>query len=498
MTASLFIMLAAWIWHGKFYEKFSLLSQTFRWWMPLSGIYLVNLLGLAWSTDIPFGLHDIKVKLPLLALPFLTASMPALSSVQKRSLLLIFMLSVALACLVSLWFFFGFSDKTIHDTREISRFGSHIRFGLMICLSVFISVNFMMMQTHAPRYLFLLGALFFAAMIFVIQSLTGIIGLFIGLLITFTWFLWSSIRPLIKVATGILLFSVLAGFAFKVYTIYHQSFSHVNPVPISNTSGKQFIYDAGLKHFENGFPVWKHVDAVEIITAWKQKSGEQLEISTMDGMSRFSQVVRYLTSLGLPKDKHTINSLTIDQVDEIKDGCTNYLYCDKRSFNYKIYQFFWDLQDYSNNRKADGHSISMRLEFLKVAFFILRENWIVGVGTGDVDMAYKKAYSQIETSLSKKYHLRAHNQYITFIISVGVLGFVLIFLLMLWWLFNTRLLSEFGFSALIYFVLVAMSMLNEDTLETQAGVCFVAFFYTLFYVVGQPASVDDTNSTLHQ
>ena len=124
----------------------------------------------------------------------------------------------------------------------------------------------------------------------------------------------------------------------------------------------------------------------------------------------------------------------------------------------------------------------MRLEFLKASKAVLKENWLFGVGTGDVNDVTLKKYEEIKTPLEKKYRLRAHNQYLTFAISFGVFG-------MSWFLFSMfyplRFMKNEYYSLFVLFLITAsFSMLNEDTLETQAGVTFFAFFNSFFLFMG--------------
>jgi O-antigen ligase len=102
---------------------------------------------------------------------------------------------------------------------------------------------------------------------------------------------------------------------------------------------------------------------------------------------------------------------------------------------------------------------------------------LTGVGTGDIKTAFKEAYIARESTLSDRYRLRAHNQYLTMWATYGLLGLML-FLVITFWPILT--LSGKDLNVQMIVILLALSFLTEDTLESQAGVMFMAFFYSLF------------------
>jgi len=125
------------------------------------------------------------------------------------------------------------------------------------------------------------------------------------------------------------------------------------------------------------------------------------------------------------------------------------------------------------NQNPTGHSLAMRLEFWKTAMHILRDNKLAGVGTGDVETAFKEQYAKDKSSLQPKWQLRSHNQFLAVAVALGFTG-ILLFLLSFFspFLFRKKHSRFFVFFMLIQF----LSFFNEDTLETQAGVTFCMFF----------------------
>jgi len=116
--------------------------------------------------------------------------------------------------------------------------------------------------------------------------------------------------------------------------------------------------------------------------------------------------------------------------------------------------------------------------FWRIGSKIFTENIWMGVGTGDVQLAYNQQYDKLPFNINEKYRLRAHNQFLTMGVAFGIFGlmyFVLTLLSGLWVLPNSK-----SFLFLGSFIILMVSMLDEDTLETQFGVTYAVFFYFLF------------------
>ncbi|MFN6083634.1 MAG: O-antigen ligase family protein, partial [Fluviicola sp.] len=101
-----------------------------------------------------------------------------------------------------------------------------------------------------------------------------------------------------------------------------------------------------------------------------------------------------------------------------------------------------------------------------------------GVGSADVQDAFKAKYANYSFGLSKDFWNRAHNQYLTVLISSGIIGFIL-FLLIWFAIIRTSFKSKHYLFALLT-VIVLSSFLSEDTLESQTGVTIAAFLIGAF------------------
>jgi hypothetical protein len=88
----------------------------------------------------------------------------------------------------------------------------------------------------------------------------------------------------------------------------------------------------------------------------------------------------------------------------------------------------------------------------------------------------------VNSPLDPKYRLRAHDEYLTLLISFGLPG--LLWSLFSWWwpAYRMRAFAHPLFVA--WCIVFLISCLSEDTLETQMGATFFALYYTLFVFAG--------------
>ena len=168
----------------------------------------------------------------------------------------------------------------------------------------------------------------------------------------------------------------------------------------------------------------------------------------------------------------------------IEQGKANYIYGKKWSFYAKVYEILWQIDVYRKGGNPSGHSVTQRILYFQAAFGIISENILFGVGTGDVVNSYKEYYNRSGSSLSNPWRLRAHNQFLTFLLTYGIFGFLWIIISLLYPVFLEGKLRDYF---LWMFLMIGLfSMLNEDTLETHTGISFFAFFYALFLLATPP------------
>ena len=87
-------------------------------------------------------------------------------------------------------------------------------------------------------------------------------------------------------------------------------------------------------------------------------------------------------------------------------------------------------------------------------------------------------YETDKSKLDTDYRFLPHNQFLSFLISFGIIGFMIICCSILIPAIRTGAIRDFLF--LIFLLIILLSMLSEDTLETHTGVSFFAYFYSVF------------------
>ncbi|HRY99722.1 MAG TPA: hypothetical protein P5550_11765, partial [Bacteroidales bacterium] len=96
---------------------------------------------------------------------------------------------------------------------------------------------------------------------------------------------------------------------------------------------------------------------------------------------------------------------------------------------------------------------------------------------------FARQYELMGSTLDPKWRLRSHNQYLAVFAAFGLLG-LLIFLGGLFLPPRWRR-PEMPFLFASFFIIALLSMVSEDTMESQAGATFIAFFYS--YLLLLPA-----------
>ena len=127
------------------------------------------------------------------------------------------------------------------------------------------------------------------------------------------------------------------------------------------------------------------------------------------------------------------------------------------------------------------NTTTSRIAIWKHAFAVIKDNYIIGVGTGDVKEALAAEYDkQTENQLIEK-KLNAHNQYLQTFIALGLPGILGLLALLIGVVYASYRANMLDASLLV--LLIGFNMLFESMLETQSGVIFIAFFLMLYFKI---------------
>ena len=443
------------------------------------GLFLIHLVWLINTSDWTYAAKDLRIKLPLFVLALALGTIK-LSRDDLKKVIVAFGIGIFVATLVGYYLYFA-SPMVKMDPRSMTPDISHIRLSLMII--VFIGGCLVFFREADLKWKILSVISIFNACLFLyfLQTLTALAVLFggLGIILIRQVIIRSGIIVRMVVLVSLIAVPVVLFFAIKsYYSSYFELADDALPLMETTSEGNGYNHYDTLQ-IENGNYLYANISEHEMVDAWNERSAIKIDFDPKKSDPLFDRLVRYLTSKGQAKDREGVESLSDSDVENIEAGFPAFAYVEKSGLELRLHTFLHGTQLYLNKGTVQGSSFYQRFVYWQIGMSLARENLLTGVGTGDVKKSFKEAYVDYPIFIEPKYRHRAHNQYITFLVTFGVFGLIY-FLTFLGILINTwknqRLYLFFSIVALI-------SFLSEDTLETQAGVTFFAFFVGLFSAV---------------
>jgi len=486
-TTSMFqlLLLLNWLVEFRYREKWQMVvsNRALQVFLLIFGLHVV---GLLWSSDLAYAMHDIKIKLPLLALPLIIATSRPLTGLQVSRILLFFSLGVFAATMASLLKLAGWLPGGMEGYRDLSLFISHIRFSLMVVLGLLVSVYFLFIKRNeislAEKAFYAAMLIWFPVFLVLLKSLSGIV---IAGLLAFFFLLRALFEIRDQVVRFMVLVPVLMIPLFSILYLSHavERFYVVDELVEDDldkytAEGNPYKHRPAYEEVENGHYTWLYVCEEELEREWDQMSDFGYHDQTSNGRSVRVTLIRFLTSKGLRKDAAGVRQLTAPEIEAIEKGTANYLFMKRFRLYPRIYEVLWEIDRYHRGYAPNEKSVVQRYLYLQAGWSIAKEHLFLGVGNGDVKKEFKSYYEEVDSPLESQWRLRAHNQFLTFIISFGVTGLLIFLVAMVAPLFLAG--RQQSFLAVGFLVLLMLSMLSEDTLETATGAGFSAFFYALF------------------
>ncbi|MFA9220080.1 MAG: O-antigen ligase family protein [Sediminibacterium sp.] len=388
---------------------------------------------------------EIKTLLPLVLAPLFLQNLSPLSKQDENLIWKVFFFSVGVAALICVAY--AVVKYPLQEPRAASLFVSHIRFSLMAVLALFAAWGG---PYPLPSYLKIALTLVVCSFFFFVGTLTGW-----GFLIVLVILLFASKsrrNKFIVVGTSLALTSILLFFL------------------------SQFA-ESNSFQTENGNRVFVNIAPLELDSAWLARTNHPMLQKDARGQLVQSTLIRYLASKGLTKDAAGVQQLSDSDISNILTGYTN---CNEPHWNAlekRWHQIVFEYQSFRSGENPSGHSIFQRLEYYKAARYIIQRNVFFGVGQGNVKSTYTETYKETSPVLDEKVQHAVHNQFLSYWIAAGVAA-IISFLLYFYFMWKQARNNEI---ALAFVLLAFLSCLTEDTLTTQPGVAFFAFFSTFFF-----------------
>lgn len=475
-----------------FHNKVAVLLVTF---------YLMHVVGLLWTSDFHYAMKDLRVKLPILVMPFVLSSIEPLDRKRFDLVMLVYVISVFIATLFSS---ITYWRHDYEDVREISRFISHIRFCLNIVFCIAI-IGWYIVKTKVSenskrvggpskarfpvpafstkiainRYLQYFLLFWFVYQIYIFESLSGYVILGAVVLVTavYAFLQWKKSRAWHIAVGATALVLLVVGILLAIHFV--RPMLKVEPVDFAalekkTALGNDYWHDTVYNPVEDGKYVGLYYCRKELQEAWPQRSSLPLEGMTLNGEDLEATLSRYLTSKGLRKDAQGVMGLTDEDVNNIEQGVANYNNWKHPGIHARLSSTLFEYGLYRRFNNPNGGSLSQRLEYTRASFHIIGQHPWFGVGTGDVPQAFAQTYDEIHSPLKEEFRFRAHNQYLAIAVAFGLLGLAFFLFVLFYPWFSSK--SNHTYLYAVFLTIMLLSMFPEDTLETQAGATLFAFF----------------------
>lgn len=459
---------------GSWKEKLENIKSQKAILITLLSFFILHLLGLLWTDNIRFGLDEIVRKIAFLIIPI---TILAISPIPKQSLRYAFWGFLLAIFVGTVWGSIVYFSDPYVDIRNLIKSTSHIRFSLNLSFAILVLLKVIVVDRKRLKLVFRIGgyilSLWFLFYLFLTQAMTGIVILSIFLLFYIPYY---SIKNKQRKST-ILIFtiyfiSILVSslWVYKEYNFYFTPNKIYESKLVEKTPDDgTYLHMLENKHIENGNYLYLYYCQDEISEHWKKRTG-------LEPMPYMDAIVRYMNSISPYKDGKRFRELTDNDIENIKNRIGNKAYTEKLSLRPRLYSIFLQINSYQVNGSVKESSELQRLELWKNALSLIQDNFFIGSGTGDIVDDFGAKLCERKSDLSGS-SLKAHNQYLYIFASFGVLGFLLFLIFLIYPPFKLSLFDSYIY--FVFFFIVAISMLTEDTLDNLAGIMFFIFINSI-------------------
>lgn len=438
-------------------------SNPLLFWGLVGGFFWM-FVGLLWTSNIIVGLAILKVMLPMLIFPLGLLSVKWDFNRWGPVAVKVFIIASFLAAIAGLiWgYWSSFMGGETHP-RIWSPFISHIRMGLILAIGWGI-----LLLNRKYTYSLVYGIIAFLS-IWNTASVTGIAMLSITAFFCCINLVKSSVKNKTIIISSLI---ISLGLLAITYSIYPSPFT--GELPTHTPWGSKYEHHPEKYLEENGNKVWNLLAIDEMSKEWNIRS--KIPFDSLDGNGHQIQttLIRYLTSLDVPKNGESVKTLAKSGIKHVENGHTTVK--NHTGLMLRLDVLKYELGNFLDGGDPGGNSVTQRFEFMKTGIYILKSNGLsallFGVGTGDLPASFERAFVETSSRVDKVFRQEAHNQYISWCVRSGFVGLVL-WLIVLYasWPKSSRI-------ARLAWWIVVLSCFAEDTLETQAGVTLTMLVLT--------------------
>ena len=462
-----------------------------------ASIFVIFVLGLIKTTDFSFGLTDLKVKLPLLLFPLIFSGLEKIDYRMLRKVLIFYVLALFAATVVGS---FILLKREYVDIRDISPFISSIRLGLNLSFGFFILVYFITKETSfKTRQKVLMGALalWFLVFLFFMEAVTSMIAILLVGMAYIIYLVFAKNRSYYAKVSLLILALVIPS---SIYFYVKNEIQTMTTAPKINRSnldkytalGNPYVFDTVDFGIEDGKYVGLYLCQPELMQSWDKRSKIPYNGLDRKGNHLSQTLIRYLTSKNLRKDASGVALLSKTDIHRIENGVANYNYIAYPGIHSRLLKIVKGYEVYKESDDPNGSSVFQRVEYYKGALNIIQAHFWTGVGTGNIQDALYHEFKSMHSKLHQKYMFLAHNQFLSVFMALGIFGFLFFIFALIYPVIRTKSYQNYFF--VVFYLIMLISMLSDDTMETHMGVSLFAFFSSLFMFGIQQKNLSETKS----
>lgn len=456
-----------------------------RWLWLLFTYFAIELLSVLWTSDKHEAWNMIRRELTLYAIPLTLIALPLNAFKHYKWVVLSFLTAVFITSFINVGtYFHWWGSKVYDDIRSLSLFVSHLRYAMMIVLALVFCASWWI-RKFPYRWIAVALAAWFIYYTILSQIWMGVFTLS-GIVLMMFWFKVKSIRRLWIKRSFIAAFSACILFVGIFLYIRLQPVPHKVEVSSSDyvrktVNGNPYTFDVLSKmNWENGYPVQAFIADEELEKEWSKSSRVNYRTGVdLKGNPIRNILWRYMTSKGLRKDSLDFQKMSKRDIRNVEMGFAS-IEMAKGGISAQLYRMRSQLKDAED---PNGKSLLEKIESLKAGITIIKNHPFCGVGVGDMQQSFADAYRTNGSKLKIDEHiLLTHNQFLTTWIAGGIICFLAF--VGFWFIQLATALRINAFEWTGFLVITMLSFLIEDTLQTQTGVSFAAFFFA-FFITGK-------------
>lgn len=452
----------------------------------IGSILLIYIIGLIFTNDLHLGLYEIRKVLFWFILTIGVALIPKLSKQKFWLVFHVFIVCVTASTFFSFTRMLLSSSYTVENFRDVN-YVSHIPFSFQITLCLLILIYSFIYQIpfwSKSSWVFRIALMVWLTIFLVmLKSIVGLFAFYTMSMFMFIYLfknknlrkarIWlHAIAAIVFIAPVIYIGTVV----LKFYSIKDKPADTIGSV---TSHGNPYRFDEQNSMKENGHFVGWYLCEDELKNAWNDRSHVKYNENDDLGYCIAGTLKRYLTSKGLHKDAEGVANLTERDIANIQEGMANYIFDTPVYALYpRIYETIWELDQYFNTGNPNNGSLAQRIEYAKAALNIINNHFWFGVGTGNFEIEFAKAFKRINSKLVADHYGSAHNQYLSYFLKFGFVGFLYILGILFLVIYFKKMYRNQLF--ILFFIQMMIANLGDSNWETHVGLAYFVFFFALF------------------